>query len=91
MMKRKKSLPRIPDLIMQLKLGKMELPEDIDKDDFINYLKELSDIEEKGIIHQERIFSRTQALLIIWFTGILAFCAAAELIWKIGEVIGKLT
>lgn len=76
---------RIPDLILNLKLGERDYPKGVDREEFLKYLKELSDAEERSERILDRTLSRKQADLIVFFTSVIAFSAAVNLLISIIE------
>jgi hypothetical protein len=70
----------IPDLIFKMRLGKMETPKGVDREDFIKYLEDLHFWEEKAENWRSRVFTKLQAELIVLFTGIMALCAVTMLL-----------
>jgi hypothetical protein len=75
-----KNATSLADLILETRMGKITLPDTVDREEFAEFLEKILATESAAIARSDRIFSRRQALIITISTIVLAACAVATLI-----------
>lgn len=73
----------IADLIFNIRLGREDVPEGVDRAEFIEYLEKIREAEYAAIERADRIFSRKQASIITLSTVVMALCAILALILEV--------